>query len=99
MKEELAYPLRAAFEDRTVRIPDDQTIIASHRAIRKETTASGNVRFVAEHTESGHADDFWAHALALHAGKSVGASFGYDGASEFRFTSASDRADRKEVVL
>jgi hypothetical protein len=27
------------------------------------------VRFVAEHTEAGHADDFWAHALALHAGK------------------------------
>jgi len=69
VKEELAYPLRAAFEDRTVRIPDDQTVIASHRAIRKETTKSGNVRFVAEHTEAGHADDFWAHALALHAGK------------------------------
>lgn len=71
VKEELAYPLRAAFEDRTVRIPDDQIIIASHRAIRKETTASGNVRFVAEHTEAGHADDFWAHALALHAGKAT----------------------------
>ena len=69
VKEELAYPLRAAFEDRTVRIPDDATVIASHRAIRKETTKSGNVRFVAEHTEAGHADDFWAHALALHAGK------------------------------
>ena len=30
---------------------------------------SGNVRFVAETTEAGHADDFWAHALALHAAK------------------------------
>ncbi len=99
VKEELAYPLRAAFEDRTVRIPDDEGVVASHRAIRKETTASGNVRFVAEHTEAGHADDFWAHALALHAGKVTGASFGYDGASEVRFTSASDRADRKEVAL
>lgn len=69
VKEELAYPLRAGFEDRTVRIPDDPAIIASHRAIRKETTQAGNVRFVAEHTEAGHADDFWAHALALHAGK------------------------------
>jgi phage FluMu gp28-like protein len=69
VKEELAYPLRAGFEDRTVRIPDDAKIIASHRAVRKETTASGNVRFVAESTEAGHADDFWAHALALHAGK------------------------------
>ena len=84
VKEELAYPLRAAFEDRTVRIPDDQMIIASHRAIRKETTAAGNVRFVSEHTEAGHADDFWAHALALHAGKIAGAPFAADTGDEFR---------------
>ena len=71
VKEELAFPLRAAFEDRTVRIPDDPKIIASHRAVRKETTASGNVRFVAESNEAGHADDFWAHALAIHAAKPV----------------------------
>ncbi|MDR3405128.1 MAG: terminase family protein [Chthoniobacter sp.] len=70
VKEELAYPLRAAFEDKTARIPDDPQILASHRAVRKETTAAGNIRFVAESTDAGHADDFWAHALALHAGKS-----------------------------
>jgi phage FluMu gp28-like protein len=69
VKEELVYPLRAAFEDRTARIPDDRKIIASHRAVRKETTASGNIRFVAESNEAGHADDFWAHALAIHAAK------------------------------
>jgi len=69
VKEELAYPLKSAFEDRTARIPDDRKIIASHRAVRKETTASGNVRFVAESNEAGHADDFWAHALAIHAAK------------------------------
>jgi len=77
VKEELAYPLRAAFEDRTARIPDEPQVIASHRAVRKETTASGNVRFVAESNEAGHADDFWAHALALHAGKS-GGEWGFD---------------------
>jgi len=69
VKEELAYPLRAAFEDHTTRIPDDQNIIAHHRSIRKETTAAGNPRFVAEANENGHADYFWAHALCLHAGK------------------------------
>jgi len=78
VKEELAYPLRAAFEDRTARIPGDAQIIASHRAIRKETTAAGNVRFIAEHTDAGHADDFWAHALALHAAKTVGPAFAFD---------------------
>jgi phage FluMu gp28-like protein len=69
VKEQICYPLRAAFEDRTARIPDDPKIIASHRAVRKETTASGNVRFVAESTAHDHADFFWAHALALHAAK------------------------------
>lgn len=69
VKEELAYPARAHAEDRTARIPDDLKIRADFRAIRKETTASGNIRFVAERTASGHADRFWAWALALHAGK------------------------------
>lgn len=71
VKEELAYPLRAAFEDRTTRIPDDAAIVSHHRSIRKETTAAGNVRFAAERTAQGHADYFWAHALALHAAKST----------------------------
>ena len=78
VKEELAYPLRAGFEDKSVRIPDDRAVIASHRAIRKETTAAGNIRFMAESTDDGHADDFWAHALALHAGKSLEAPFAYE---------------------
>jgi phage FluMu gp28-like protein len=69
VKEELAYPLRAGFEDRSVRIPDDRRIIAHHRAIKKETTSAGNVRFAADSGPDGHADFFWAHALALHAGK------------------------------
>ncbi len=69
VKEELAFALRAAFEARTVRLPDDAAIVASHRAVRKETTVAGNVRFVAERTDAGHADDFWAHALALHAAR------------------------------
>lgn len=94
VKEELAYPLRAGFEDRTVRIPDDQTIIASHRAIRKETTAAGNVRFVAEHTEAGHADDFWAHALALHAGKTMGTEFGFSAVDR---PSAGERFERRVI--
>ena len=95
VKEELAYPLRAAFEDRTARIPDDPKILASHRAVRKETTAAGNIRFVAESTDAGHADDFWAHALALHAGKTAeipGAFSRFDGG---RFNRAlSERRER-----
>jgi phage FluMu gp28-like protein len=72
VKEELAYPVRSAFEDKSIRVPDDRGIIASLRAIRKETTAAGNIRFAADSGPDGHADDFWAIALALHAGKEPG---------------------------
>ena len=71
VKEELAYPVRAAFEDRSVRIPDRQEIFSDFRSIRKETTASGNVRFAGEKTKNGHADRFWSLALAMHAGKTT----------------------------
>ncbi len=71
VKEELAYPVRAAFEDRSLRIPNDKHVRADMRGIAKETTASGNVRFAGERTKDGHCDRFWALALALHAGKTL----------------------------
>ena len=72
VKEELAYPVRAAFEDRTIRIPyEDDKLKADIRAIRKEVTKSGNVRFAADRGTNGHADRFWGVALALHASKRV----------------------------
>ncbi len=69
VKEELAYPLRAAFEDRTARIPNEPNLRADLRAIKKETTAAGNIRFTADRGKNGHADRFWALALAIHAAK------------------------------
>lgn len=67
VKETLAYPLRAAFEDRSIRIPNTQAIATDLRMIKKETTAAGNIRFAAERGKKSHADYFWALALALHA--------------------------------
>ncbi len=71
VKETLAYPLKAAMEDRAIKIPDDPKIDAAFRSIRKETTSAGNVRFAGERTKDGHADEFWAAALALHAGSNT----------------------------
>jgi phage FluMu gp28-like protein len=68
VKEALAYPLRAAVEDKALKIPRDRLIEADLRAVKKETTAAGNIRFVADRGKNGHADRFWALALALHAG-------------------------------
>lgn len=68
-KEAMAYPVRAAFEDRAIRIPFDMELKTDLRAIRKETTASGNIRFSADRGEDGHADRFWSVALMIEAGK------------------------------
>ena len=73
VKEALAYPLKGAMEDRKVRIPEDAKIRADLRKVQKLTTAAGNIRFVAESTPDGHADRFWALALALHAGSNPSA--------------------------
>lgn len=67
VKEALAYPLRGAMEDRKIRIPDDPLIRSDLRKVQKVVTTAGNIRFVAESTPDGHADRFWALALALHA--------------------------------
>lgn len=73
VKEELAYPVRGRMEDRKLRIPYKPEIRADLRAVTKETTAAGNIRFTAERSENGHADRFWALALAIHAaGTSAG---------------------------
>ena len=73
VKEALAYPLKGAMEDRMVRIPEDPVIRADLRKVQKTTTAAGNIRFVAESDNAGHADRFWALALALHAGSNPSA--------------------------
>ena len=84
VKEALAYPLKGAMEDRALRIPDDPQIRADLRKVQKVTTTAGNIRFVAESTPDGHADRFWALALAVHAASSPSAPIEYqsDGAGE-----------------
>ncbi|MDO4795850.1 MAG: terminase family protein [Brachymonas sp.] len=72
-KEEMAYPVRGAMEDRRLRIPYDPHIRADLRSLTKQTTSAGNVRFTAERSKDGHADRFWALALALHAAASPNA--------------------------
>ena len=68
VKEDLAVNGKGLVEDRLARLPDDEIVRESFHAIQKEVTAAGNVRFDADRTdEIGHADDFWAWALAIHA--------------------------------
>lgn len=73
VKEALAYPIRGAMEDRKVRIPYDPKIRAALREVTKQTTAAGNIRFTAERTPDGHADEFWALGLAIQAASQLAA--------------------------
>jgi phage FluMu gp28-like protein len=67
VKQHMATHGKQLFEDKRVRIPVSREIRDSHHAVRKMTTAAGNPRFDADRNEAGHADEFWAHMLALHA--------------------------------
>lgn len=67
VKEDLAYHLRTEFENKTVFIPKCHEIREDLHSIRRLTTSAGNIRFDAERSDNGHADRFWALALALHA--------------------------------
>lgn len=74
VKEELAYPVRGKMEDRKVLIPYDPRIRAGLRSVTKQTTGAGNIRFTAERTPDGHADEFWGLALAIHAASNPNAA-------------------------
>ncbi len=67
VKERLAPMVKQAFEERKVRIPDSREVRADINAVKRYVTPAGNIRFDAEHTDKGHADRFWALALALNA--------------------------------
>ncbi|MBN1403816.1 MAG: hypothetical protein JW942_05035 [Opitutales bacterium] len=69
VKEELAYPLRAAFENGAIRVPPLDGVRADLRSVRRECSGGGALRFTAERGRFGHADRFWALALALRAAR------------------------------
>ena len=45
-------------------LPDTREVRRAFSAVKKVVTPSGNLRFDAVRTAAGHADEFWAKALA-----------------------------------
>jgi phage FluMu gp28-like protein len=72
VKEDLAVRTRRAYEEQSIRIPDESNLRGAIHAVRKIPTAANNFRFDAERTDAGHADEFWAQSLALLAGDTGG---------------------------
>ncbi|MDR1063649.1 MAG: terminase family protein [Azoarcus sp.] len=69
-KLEMATALKEAMEDRKLRLPAGNAALrADLHAVRRVAGPSGIPRLVAERDESGHADRFWALALAVAAAR------------------------------
>ena len=82
VKEGMAVLTRQRFEERLDKIPENEpSIERALAAVKRITTLAGNVRFDAERTDAGHADQFWAKALANMAADKRGC-----GMPEFRTT-------------
>ena len=67
-KEALAVGLKQNFEDRGSVLPASSTIRSAMHSVKKYATTTRHFRFDAERTDAtGHADHFWAKALAVHS--------------------------------
>jgi phage FluMu gp28-like protein len=64
VKEDLAFRTKRRMEARLTLLPDTREIRRAFSVVKKIVTPSGNLRFDAERTDAGHADEFWAKALA-----------------------------------
>ena len=74
---DVATALREAVEDRRLRIPPDGELRRDLHAVRAESGPTGAPRLLAERSGTdGHADRFWALALACTAARDGSASIG-----------------------
>ena len=66
-KDDLAYHLKTHVDRHTLRIPREETLITDLLSLR----INENARLSAQHSSNGHADRFWALALALQASRNT----------------------------
>jgi len=67
VKERLVVRAKRMLEEKLIQIPNRSKLIADCHSIKKIVTPSNNIRFDAIRTDIGHADRFWALALAVEA--------------------------------
>lgn len=66
-KELMAYPLKARFEQASLRVPDEMEIVADLHSVRRSYALNGGAKISAPRGADGHGDRFWALALANYA--------------------------------
>ncbi len=76
-KEILAMGVRTGLERREYEIDNDRDFHAQIHSIKRTPSSGGSFRYDAERNEKGHADSFWAWALASYAtdGKKIEPNF------------------------
>jgi phage FluMu gp28-like protein len=79
VKENLAFRTKRRMEKQLSLLPDTREVRRAFSAVKRVVTPSGNLRFDAVRTAAGHADEFWAKALADLAADSEPASVASDG--------------------
>jgi phage FluMu gp28-like protein len=81
----MATVLKERFQDRRIRIPAGDPVLRSDlHAIKSQVGVTGQRRLIADGETDGHADRFWAAALAVTAAELGEASYEYRGAGQSR---------------
>ncbi len=81
---DVATALREVLEDGRLRIPVDEALRHDLHSIKAETSITGTPRLVAERSGTdGHADRFWALALATAAAQVPAEHFAYEAVSPY----------------
>jgi phage FluMu gp28-like protein len=76
-KEAMATLTKRKFEDRKIRIASAAPLRRAINAVKRFTSPTGHFRFDADRTDQGHADEFWALALAIAAAEGPALSTDY----------------------
>jgi phage FluMu gp28-like protein len=81
----MATVLKERFQDRKLRIPAGDPVLRSDlHAIKSQVGVTGQRRLIADGETDGHADRFWAAALAVTAAELGEATYEYRGAGSGR---------------
>jgi phage FluMu gp28-like protein len=71
-KERWATNMKILFQKQKIVLPADRNLVADTHSIKRKVLPSGRVSFDAEKIRSGHADRFWAVAMACQKERNVG---------------------------
>lgn len=96
-KLDMATTLKESMQDRKTRIPaGDPVLRADLHSIKSQVGVTGIRRLVADGDSDGHADRFWALALAVSAANLGPESFGYEAVPGTRSRWAGPETDDEE---